>query len=100
MYKCPDETAAARDEDRRGEPVARPFIAQRLRFDALAFRDRARWAAAEDAETLRALARDVARELVPGELPRFSAWVAEHHGLRLARAAGLAPSPLRLVGSA
>jgi hypothetical protein len=100
MYKCNAELAEARLAPKTAESARRPFIAQRLRFEALALRDQAEWLLVADADALRALSVAVARELVPEEQPRFAAWVAEHLGLGLARAAGLQAAPPRLVVSA
>jgi hypothetical protein len=100
MNKCPETCLDARSAQRDSDPAPRRFIAQRLRFDALVRRDRALWLAAADADALRRLASEVARELVPDDFGRFVDWTAATHGLSVARAAGLAPSPLRLVVSA
>jgi hypothetical protein len=100
MFKCNDELAEARTSLKTAETAPRPFVARRLRFEALALRDQAVWARTTAAECLRALAASVARELHHEDLPRFAAWVAEHHGLGLARAAGLPACPPRLVETA
>ena len=100
MYKCNDELTASRAALKTAESAPRPFIAARRRFEALALRDQAPWSRVTEADALHALAGQIARELAPEDLPRFAAWVAEHLGSGLARAAGLQAGPPRLVVSA
>jgi len=78
----------------------RSLISRRLRFDELALRDRAVWALADDAVSIRAVVAEVRRELVWEDTSRFAQWAVAQYGAGLARAVGLVNGRPRLTVSA
>lgn len=97
MIRCRHEVIESAVEKKHEDSREAPLIAlRRLAFDELVRRDGARWLRTETVEDLRRLTARVQRELCAGELTHFVAWVCEHLGAGLARAAGLPIAPLRV----
>ena len=97
MIRCRHEVIEnvtdKKHEDSRELAVIAP---RRLSFDDLVRRDGSLWNGISDVNELRRIAGRVQRELAAGQFAHFVAWVCEHQGAGLARAAGLPIAPLRL----
>ena len=98
MIRCHDEVIERTTQKKDIERRERPFVAlRRLDFDALLFRDGARWDWCQTPDQLARLADRVRKEIVPADFPRFVNHFCATHGVGFVRAAGLPITRIQLA---